>query len=92
MFGRNSGSIKSFFFKWKLSLPPDPLPQESVEQMVTRLAAEQELRKEISETVCPPPSARSSFSLCAHPERDELLLYGGEYYNGKNVSSTMANT
>ena len=60
--------------------------------MVTRLAAEQELRKEISETVCPPPSARSSFSLCAHPERDELLLYGGEYYNGKNVSSTMANT
>ena len=55
--------------------------------MVAQLAAERELQKEVSETVCPPPEARSSFSLCAHPERDELLLYGGEYYNGKQVSA-----
>ena len=54
--------------------------------MVLRLAAERDLQRDVSETACEPPEARSSFSLCAHPERDELYLYGGEYYNGKQAS------
>ncbi|XP_037076978.1 kelch domain-containing protein 4-like [Pollicipes pollicipes] len=60
--------------------------EESVELMIGRLVAEEELKKEIVEKVSPPPPARSSFTMCAHPERDEILLYGGEYFNGKNTT------
>lgn len=24
-------------------------------------------------------------SLCAHPEKDELILFGGEFFNGQKV-------
>ncbi|GFY63260.1 kelch domain-containing protein 4 [Trichonephila inaurata madagascariensis] len=37
----------------------------------------------VGEELCPQPSPRSGFSLCHHPDKDELVLFGGEYYNGK---------
>ncbi|GFQ90610.1 kelch domain-containing protein 4 [Trichonephila clavata] len=37
----------------------------------------------IGEELCPQPSPRSGFSLCPHPDKDELVLFGGEYYNGR---------
>lgn len=33
-------------------------------------------------------SFRLNCSLCAHPERDELILFGGEYFNGQKVMYT----
>ncbi len=30
---------------------------------------------------------RLNASLCAHPEKDELILFGGEFFNGKKVST-----
>ncbi|GFS88950.1 kelch domain-containing protein 4 [Nephila pilipes] len=41
------------------------------------------------EELCPQPSPRSNFSLSPHPDKEELVLFGGEYYNGK--VSTMFN-
>lgn len=32
------------------------------------------------------PSRRANFSICAHPEKDELVLFGGEYFNGQKVT------
>ncbi|EDW40355.1 GL24939 [Drosophila persimilis] len=40
----------------------------------------------ITEEVCPPPSPRSNFTLVAHPEKEELIMFGGELYNGANIS------
>lgn len=36
-----------------------------------------------SSPVCCP--SRLNASLCAHPEKDELILFGGEFFNGKKV-------
>ena len=33
------------------------------------------------------PSRRANFSLNAHLEKDELILFGGEYFNGQKVVS-----
>ena len=30
---------------------------------------------------------RCNMTLTAHPEKDELIMFGGEYFNGKKVSS-----
>ncbi|KAL0968071.1 hypothetical protein UPYG_G00261990 [Umbra pygmaea] len=39
----------------------------------------------VVETACPPPSPRLNASLSAHPDRDELILFGGEFFNGKKT-------
>lgn len=31
-------------------------------------------------------SCRLNASLSAHPEKDELILFGGEFFNGKKVA------
>ena len=33
---------------------------------------------------CPPPSPRCNATLAAHPVKEELVLLGGEYFNGKS--------
>lgn len=38
------------------------------------------------ETVVSPPSPRSNFSFCAHPEKEELILFGGEHFDGQKLT------
>jgi len=37
----------------------------------------------VKEETAPPPSPRCNSSWTAHPHKDELLLFGGEHYDGK---------
>ncbi|ESO01925.1 hypothetical protein HELRODRAFT_65936, partial [Helobdella robusta] len=41
--------------------------------------------KVTSEIKCSPPSPRSNVTLNAHPEKDSLIMFGGEYFNGKET-------
>lgn len=34
----------------------------------------------------PPPSPRCNFSLCTHPDKEELILFGGEFFNGQQLT------
>lgn len=54
--------------------------------MVAKLEAEEARIKTVTEEVCAtPPTPRSSFSLVAHPEKEEIILFGGEFFNGQRV-------
>ena len=35
---------------------------------------------------CTPPSPRCNMSMSSHPERDELIFFGGEYFNGSKAT------
>jgi hypothetical protein len=39
-------------------------------------------REKVEITACPPPSPRVNFTFFAHPAKDEVLLFGGEFFNG----------
>lgn len=55
--------------------------------MVAKLEAEEARRQTVTETICAaPPSPRTNFSICAHPDRDEIILFGGEFYNGQQMT------
>lgn len=32
------------------------------------------------------PSRRSNFSITPHPDKDQLIIFGGEFFNGSKVS------
>ena len=57
-----------------------------LEAMIAQFKEADKQKTTYHEERCEHPSPRSSFTVCAHPERDELLLFGGEYYNGKKMS------
>lgn len=62
---------------------------EGMEELESLIAQFQELDKKkttFSEETTGQPSPRSNLSVTAHPDKDELILFGGEYYNGNQTT------
>lgn len=60
--------------------------QADINEIVATLEANEQRRTTVTESIVSPPSARSNFSFCSHPDKEELILFGGEYYNGQTLS------
>lgn len=60
--------------------------QADIAEIVKSLEDQQARIAAISEEVCAAPSPRANFTLVAHPEKEELILFGGELYNGSKVA------
>lgn len=54
--------------------------------MVARLEADEKRRKIVTETIVAHPTPRTNFSLITHPEKEELILFGGELLDGKALT------
>ncbi|KAM7002069.1 kelch domain-containing protein 4 [Tautogolabrus adspersus] len=59
--------------------------EEDLEALIAEFQNLDVKKTQVVETKCPPPSPRLSASLSTHPEKDELILFGGEFYNGKKT-------
>lgn len=59
--------------------------EDDIEKIVAQIELEEKKRQEVIETVVPPPSRRANFTLTAHPDKEELILLGGEYFNGQKT-------
>ncbi|XP_076878403.1 kelch domain-containing protein 4-like isoform X5 [Brachyhypopomus gauderio] len=59
--------------------------EEDLEALIAEFQLLDAKKTQVVETACSPPSPRLNASLCAHPEKDELILFGGEYFNGKKT-------
>ncbi|XP_046682403.1 kelch domain-containing protein 4 [Homalodisca vitripennis] len=59
--------------------------EDEIEKIVAQIEEEERKQKEVIVKIVPPPSCRSNFSFSAHPEKDELILFGGEYFNGQKT-------
>ncbi|KAG7329497.1 hypothetical protein KOW79_007671 [Hemibagrus wyckioides] len=59
--------------------------EEDLEALIAEFQSLDAKKTQVVETTCPPPSPRLNASLSAHPEKDELILFGGEYFNGKKT-------
>ena len=58
---------------------------EEMEELETLIAQFQEIDKKkttFSEEISSHPSPRSNLSVTGHPDKDELIIFGGEYFNG----------
>lgn len=55
--------------------------------MIAEIEREEAKRSAASEKTLPgPPSARAYASLTPHPINNELILFGGEYHDGRKVN------
>ncbi|KAH6561910.1 hypothetical protein BASA62_009530 [Batrachochytrium salamandrivorans] len=62
-------------------------PEEDIDAILEQFRKEQEDEFKVTEEAdCPPPSRRANATLTANPLLpSELLLFGGEYYDGQKV-------
>ncbi|XP_070575782.1 kelch domain-containing protein 4-like [Ptychodera flava] len=58
---------------------------EDLDALIAEFTELDRKRAEVSEQQCDPPSPRCSMSLTAHPDKDELIMFGGEYFNGQKT-------
>lgn len=63
--------------------------QDDIEQIVAQIEEEERKRQETVIKTVAPPSPRSNFSFTAHPSKDELIIFGGEYFNGQKVRMSL---
>jgi hypothetical protein len=59
--------------------------EEDIEALIAQFQEQDRKRQQVSEEKCPPPSPRCNMSLTAHPERDVLMMFGGEYFDGNKT-------
>ncbi|XP_072291153.1 kelch domain-containing protein 4 isoform X2 [Eucyclogobius newberryi] len=59
--------------------------EEDLEALIAEFQNLDAKKTQVTETSCPPPPPRLSASLNPHPEKDELIMFGGEYFNGQKT-------
>jgi len=57
-----------------------------LEQVIKELEeADKKKNSTVEDLLKDGPSRRANFSFTSHPERDEIIMFGGEYFNGQKV-------
>lgn len=59
--------------------------EEDIDALIAKFVEEDKAKTAVTEELVPPPSKRTSFTLTAHPDKDQLIFFGGEYFNGSKT-------
>nr|CAH7738499.1 unnamed protein product [Callosobruchus chinensis] len=59
--------------------------EDDIETIVAQIEQDEKKRQQVTETTVGPPSRRLNFSFVAHPDKEQLIMYGGEYFNGQKT-------
>lgn len=59
--------------------------EDDIEKMIAEFQEQDKRKTQVLVEKCAPPSPRSNMSLTAHPDKDELLMFGGEYFTGNKM-------
>ncbi|XP_052819365.1 kelch domain-containing protein 4-like [Mya arenaria] len=59
--------------------------EDDIEKMIAEFQEKDRRKTQVIEEKCPPPSPRCSMSLTAHPDKEELIMFGGEYFTGNKM-------
>ncbi|KAK5643058.1 hypothetical protein RI129_009225 [Pyrocoelia pectoralis] len=59
--------------------------EEDIEKILADIEQEERKKLEIKILKVDPPRRRINFSFVPHPDKDELILFGGEFFNGQKT-------
>ncbi|XP_011636186.2 LOW QUALITY PROTEIN: kelch domain-containing protein 4 [Pogonomyrmex barbatus] len=61
------------------------LGEDDIEKVVAEIEREEARRQCVKEVVVDAPLRRVNFTLTAHPFKDELIMFGGEFHDGRQT-------
>lgn len=59
------------------------LGEDDIENIIAQIEKEEAKKQCIIEKIVAPPSRRINFTLTVHPFKDELIMFGGEFHDGR---------
>jgi len=59
------------------------LGEDDIEKVVAEIEREEARRQCVKEVVVDAPLRRINFTLTVHPFKDELIMFGGEFHDGR---------
>ncbi|XP_041375577.1 kelch domain-containing protein 4-like [Gigantopelta aegis] len=59
--------------------------EEDIENLIAEFKKKDKQQTEVVEEKCEPPSPRCSMTMTAHPDKEELIMFGGEYFTGNSM-------
>ncbi|XP_018331118.1 kelch domain-containing protein 4 [Agrilus planipennis] len=59
--------------------------EDDIEKILLEIEYEEQKRTTVTEIKVDFPTRRCNFTFVPHPDKDELVLFGGEFYNGKKT-------
>ncbi|XP_063235245.1 kelch domain-containing protein 4 [Bacillus rossius redtenbacheri] len=60
--------------------------EDDIEKIVAEIEREEQRRNQVVEHIVPPPSRRVNFTFVANKDKEEIIMFGGEYFNGQKMS------
>ncbi|CAD1472406.1 unnamed protein product [Heterotrigona itama] len=70
-------------YKNKINL--NIIDNDDIELVIAQIEKEEAKRQRVVEKIVAPPSRRVNFTLTAHPFKDELIMLGGEFHDGRTT-------
>ncbi|XP_057334866.1 kelch domain-containing protein 4 [Microplitis mediator] len=70
----------------KLKKELQAMGEDDIEKVVAQIEKEEAARQKVVEVVLDQPSRRVNFTLTAHPFKDELVMLGGEFHDGRKTT------
>lgn len=59
--------------------------EDDIEKMIAEFQEQDKKKTQVIEEKCQPPSPRCNMTLTPHPDKDELMMFGGEYFTGNKM-------
>ncbi|XP_045462445.1 kelch domain-containing protein 4 [Harmonia axyridis] len=59
--------------------------EDDIENVVAQIEKEEMKRQKVIEKTIDPPTRRLNFTLIAHPDKDQLCMFGGEFFDGQKT-------
>ncbi|XP_069114563.1 kelch domain-containing protein 4-like [Argopecten irradians] len=59
--------------------------EDDIEKLIAEFQSKDKKRVQVVEEKCDPPSPRCNMTMSAHPTKEELIMFGGEYCTGNKT-------
>lgn len=59
--------------------------EDDIETLIAQFHAKDQEKTKYVEEKCDPPSERSNMTLTSHPDKEELIMFGGEFLTGSKM-------
>lgn len=79
--GEVSGKIYNSINNWTVTYLS--MSQDNIENIISKF--ESDKSGETTEAIITQLSARANFTLCSHPDKEEIIMFGGEFFNGQKT-------
>lgn len=69
----------------KMKKDLEAIGEDDIERILSKIIEDERKALQVKETIIEKPTRRINFTFVPHPDKEELILFGGEFFNGSKT-------